>query len=101
MEELANATGNEEVRPNTSNYNSVISALANSQDKGAASQAKKILKRMEHLYHTTCNDLIKPYMDTYNAIIDAWAKSGEHDATNLGWTKVRTGNWIRYRTVPT
>ena len=45
---------------------------------------------MEHLYHTTGNDLVKPCMDTYNAIIDAWAKSGEHDATNLGWTKVRT-----------
>lgn len=82
MEELANATGNEEVRPNTSNYNSVISALANSQDEGAASRAEKILERMENLYRTTGDDLIKPRTDTYNAIIDAWAKSGEHDAAN-------------------
>lgn len=80
MEELANTTGNEEVRPNSYNYNSVISALANSQDKGAASRAEKILERMENLYRLSGDEKIKPRTATYNAIIDAWAKSGDTDA---------------------
>jgi len=80
MEELANTTGNEEVRPNSYNYNSVISALANSHDEGAASRAEKILQRMEDLYRTTGDESVKPRAATYNAIIDAWAKSGEVDA---------------------
>ncbi|KAL7530932.1 hypothetical protein ACHAXR_003754 [Thalassiosira sp. AJA248-18] len=82
MEELANTTGNEEVRPNSYNYNSVISALANSQDQGAASRAEQILEKMEDLYRTTGDDNVKPRTATYNAIIDAWAKSGEMDAAN-------------------
>lgn len=82
MEELANTTGNEEVRPNTYNYNSVISALANSWDEGAASRAEKILEGMENLYRTTGDDNVKPRTATYNAIIDAWAKSGEADAAS-------------------
>jgi hypothetical protein len=82
MEELANTTGNEEVRPNSFNYNSVISALANSQDEGAASRAEKILERMENLYRTTGDFDVRPRTATYNAIIDAWAKSGEIDAAD-------------------
>eukprot|EP00584_Thalassiosira_punctigera_P014760 CAMPEP_0172553960 /NCGR_PEP_ID=MMETSP1067-20121228/52547_1 /TAXON_ID=265564 ORGANISM="Thalassiosira punctigera, Strain Tpunct2005C2" /NCGR_SAMPLE_ID=MMETSP1067 /ASSEMBLY_ACC=CAM_ASM_000444 /LENGTH=674 /DNA_ID=CAMNT_0013342243 /DNA_START=166 /DNA_END=2191 /DNA_ORIENTATION=+ len=82
MEEWADATGNEEVRPNSYNYNSVISALAHSQDEGAASRAEKILERMETLHRTTGDEKIKPRTATYNAIIDAWAKSGEVDAAD-------------------
>lgn len=82
MEELANTTGNEDVRPNSYNYNSVISALANSQDEGSALRAEKILERMETLYRETGDESIKPRTATYNAIIDAWAKSGEMDAAN-------------------
>ena len=82
MEEWANTTGNEDVRPNSFNYNSVISALANSHDVGAASRADKILERMEHLHRTTGDESVKPRTATYNAIIDAWAKSGEVDAAD-------------------
>lgn len=82
MEEWADTTGNEEVRPNSYNYNSVISALAHSQDEGAASRAEKILERMENLHRTTGDEDVKPRTATYNAIIDAWAKSGEMDAAN-------------------
>lgn len=82
MEEQADTTGNEEVRPNSYNYNSVISALANSQDEGAASRAEKILERMENLHRMTGDDNIKPRTATYNAVIDAWAKSGEIDSAN-------------------
>jgi len=82
MEELANTTGNEDVRPNTFNYNSVISALANSEDQEAPSRAEKILEEMENLYRTTGNSNVKPRTATYNAIIDAWAKSGEEDAAS-------------------
>ncbi|KAL9188006.1 hypothetical protein ACHAXT_006384 [Thalassiosira profunda] len=80
MEELADTTGNEDVRPNSYNYNSVISALAHSQEEGAASRAEKILERMENLYRETGDDNIRPRTATYNAIIDAWAKSGDIDA---------------------
>mmetsp|Transcript_3386 Transcript_3386/g.7469 ORF Transcript_3386/g.7469 Transcript_3386/m.7469 type:complete len:686 (-) Transcript_3386:1196-3253(-) len=82
MEELANTTGNEEVRPNTYNYNSVISALANSWDHGAPSRAEKILEQMETLHRTSGDDNVKPRTATFNAIIDAWAKSGEPDAAD-------------------
>jgi len=82
MEEWADTTGNEDVRPNSYNYNSVISALANSQDEGAASRAEQILERMENLHRTTGDNQIKPRTATYNAIIDAWAKSGEIDAAD-------------------
>lgn len=82
MEEWADTTGNEDVRPNSFNYNSVISALANSQDVGAASRAEKILERMESLHRTTGGESVKPRTATYNAIIDAWAKSGEVDAAD-------------------
>lgn len=82
MEELADTTGNEDVRPNFYNYNSVISALAKSHDEGAAFRAELILERMENLYRTTEDDNVKPRTATYNAIIDAWAKSGEIDAAN-------------------
>jgi pentatricopeptide repeat protein len=82
MEEWADATGNEDVRPNSFNYNSVISALANSHDVGAASRAEKILERMEGLHRATADEGVKPRTATYNAIIDAWAKSGEVDAAD-------------------
>ena len=49
MQELVNATGNEEDRLNLSNYNSIISALANSQGEGAASKNEKILEWMDFL----------------------------------------------------
>ena len=80
MEDWAESTGNEDSRPNSYNYNSVISALANSHEAGAASRAETILERMEDLYRMTGDDSVKPRTATYNAIIDAWAKSGEVDA---------------------
>lgn len=82
MEDLADTTGNEDVRPNSYNYNSVISALANSQEDGSASRAEKILEEMENLHRMTGDSDVKPRTATYNAIIDAWAKSGEMDAAN-------------------
>ena len=82
MEEWADATGNEDTRPNSYNYNSVISALANSQEDGAAARAENILQRMEGLYRETGDEDVKPRTATYNAIIDVWAKSGEYDAAD-------------------
>jgi len=82
MEEWADATGNEATRPNSYNYNSVISALANSQEEGAAARAENILQRMEDLYRETGDEDVKPRTATYNAIIDVWAKSGEFDAAD-------------------
>ena len=64
MEELNKTTGNKDVRPNSFNYNSVSSALANSQDKGAASRAEMILERMETLHQETGDDNIKPQTAT-------------------------------------
>lgn len=82
MEKLAKETGNKDVRPNSYNCNSVISALANSKEVGAASRAEKILEKLERLYRETGDEMFKPRTATYNAIIDVWAKSGEVDAAN-------------------
>ena len=82
MDELASATGNEDVRPNSYNFNSVISAWANDGGGDAAFRAEKILERMELLYRQTGQEDVKPRTVTYNAVIDAWAKSGELDGAH-------------------
>jgi len=82
MDELASRTGNEDVRPNSYNFNSVISAWANDSGDDAAFRAEKILERMEVLYRQTGQEDVKPRTVTYNAVIDAWAKSGELDGAH-------------------
>jgi hypothetical protein len=82
MDELASRTGNEDVRPNSYNFNSVISAWANDGGDDAAFRAEKILERMEVLYRQTGQEDVKPRTVTYNAVIDAWAKSGELDGAH-------------------
>lgn len=82
MDELASRTGNEDVRPNSYNFNSVISAWANHDGGGAAFRAEQILERMEVLYRQTGKEDTKPRTVTYNAVIDAWAKSGELDGAH-------------------
>ncbi len=82
MDELASVTGNEDVRPNSYNFNSVISAWANNGDGDAAFRAETILQQMEVLYRQTGQEDVKPRTVTYNAVIDAWAKSGELDGAH-------------------
>lgn len=82
MDELASRTGNEDVRPNSYNFNSVISAWANKGGGDAAFRAENILERMELLYRQTGQEEVKPSTVTYNAVIDAWAKSGEIDGAH-------------------
>ena len=82
MDELASRTGNEDVRPNSYNFNSVISAWANNGGGESAFRAEKILERMEVLYRRTSREDVKPRTATYNAVIDAWAKSGEMDGAH-------------------
>ena len=82
MDELASVTGNKDVRPNSYNFNSVISAWANHGGGDAAFRAEKILERMEVLYRQTGDEDVKPRTVTYNAVIDAWAKSGEIDGAH-------------------
>mmetsp|Transcript_26115 Transcript_26115/g.40623 ORF Transcript_26115/g.40623 Transcript_26115/m.40623 type:complete len:690 (+) Transcript_26115:247-2316(+) len=82
MDELASVTGNEDVRPNSYNFNSVISAWANNGGGDAAFRAENILERMEVLYRQTGQEDVKPRTVTYNAVIDAWAKSGELDGAH-------------------
>ncbi|EED96595.1 predicted protein [Thalassiosira pseudonana CCMP1335] len=74
MEKLAKETGNKDVRPNSYNCNSVISALANSKEVGAASRAEKILEKLERLYRETGDEI------SFNTVLNAWAKSGDADA---------------------
>ncbi|KAL3778897.1 hypothetical protein ACHAWO_007863 [Cyclotella atomus] len=77
MEKLADETGNDEVRPNSYNVNSVINAWAKS---GNAGNAEKILQKMERMYRDTGDERFRPRTETYNAIIDSYSKSGEADA---------------------
>lgn len=80
MEKLADQTGNEEVRPNSYNCNSVISAYAKSGEAGSAAKAELILQKMERMFKDSGDERLKPRTETYNAIIDAYAKSGEMEA---------------------
>ena len=69
MQELANATGNEEDRLNLSNYNSIISALVNSQGKGTASRAEKILELMDFfIERQAMNDLMMSFFPAWDTL---------------------------------
>ena len=51
--------GNEDVKPNTLSYSSVITAWANSRDPNAGMRAEALLKRMEEQYKMG-NEDVKP-----------------------------------------
>ncbi len=58
------------IRPNTINYNTVLTTYANSGMFDAAEHTERILKTI----------MREPNVISYNACIDAWAKSGHADS---------------------
>jgi len=69
-------TGLQEVKPNSYNYNSLISAWANGEE-GSVFRAEEVLDRMESLYKAGDQD-VKPTTVSYNAVIDAYSKFDGH-----------------------
>ena len=68
----------EDAKPNTLSFNSVITVWANSFDSPARKQAKAILAQMQRLYEAGVTD-VKPNTVSFNAVILAWANS--HDSS--------------------
>lgn len=62
--------------PNTVTINLVISAYANSKEKGAAERAEQILMRMEDLYKKG-DDRLKPNTILCTTVMDGYVKSEE------------------------
>jgi hypothetical protein len=62
--------GNNNVKPNTITYNSVIDAWANSKDPNAGIRAEAILQRMEEQYKMGNRD-VEPNTLSYNSAINA------------------------------
>lgn len=58
------------IKPNTINYNTILTAYANSGMADAADHTERILR----------NVIERPNVISYNACIDAWAKSGHSDS---------------------
>ena len=72
--------GNEDVKPDTTSYNSVITAWANSRDSSASLRAEAILKLMEKQCTMMGNADVKPDTKSYSATITAWANSRDSSA---------------------
>ena len=81
MEELHRA-GDDNVKPTTVVYNSVIAAWAKSGEAGAAERAEELLARMQQIAKASGGDDDAVRADTisYNSAIDAWARADEYGA---------------------
>ena len=69
------------VQPDTTTFNSLISAWTNSRDPRAADKAAKYLKDMTRLYeggHESC----KPDTTSFNAVVNAWSRSKDSMAAD-------------------
>ncbi len=78
MEEQAEM-GNEDVKPDTTTYNTTITAWANGRDANAGAQAEALLNLMEE-EHKMGHEDDKPNSVTFNSIIAAWANSQDPNA---------------------
>ena len=68
--------GNENIRPNTITYSSVLDAHAR---QGDVNGANKVFKMMEEDYKSG-NKKAKPNVQTRSILIDAWSKSENQGA---------------------
>eukprot|EP00986_Skeletonema_menzelii_P020652 scaffold31912_cov171-Skeletonema_menzelii.AAC.4 len=77
-------TGNENIQPDTTSFNAVIHAYANTNRFSAgapqrAKMAERVVKRMEKSFKSGENDQVKPDVVSYTAVINAYAKAAEFD----------------------
>ncbi len=94
--------GNELVLINTSLYNKVLDAWANSSEEGSAERTEEILLRMERMFLQQGNESVKPDEASYNAVVKAYVKNGNRDiaATKAEAIVQRMENQIDVMGVP-
>ena len=82
---LYQETKNDKIQPDTTSFNSVIHAYANSRDiKGAmdrARHAEDLLRLMNQLYNSGENSNVKPDVVSYSAVINAYSKAASQNVT--------------------
>mmetsp|Transcript_14781 Transcript_14781/g.27814 ORF Transcript_14781/g.27814 Transcript_14781/m.27814 type:complete len:924 (-) Transcript_14781:1703-4474(-) len=71
----------EMLKPDTYSYNTVLKALANSNEKGSVERARQILEKMERR-HANGDISVKPDAITYNTVILAYGNNGGIGAGN-------------------
>lgn len=71
---------NDDIKPTTINFNTVLDAWAKSGGgRASAERAEEILEWMDRLYKGGNKD-VRPDTITFNAVLDAWARSGDRMA---------------------
>jgi pentatricopeptide repeat protein len=63
------------VKPDTYSFNTVLKALANSNEKGSIERARLILDKMEKCF-ANGDTRVKPDAITYNTVVSAYANNG-------------------------
>ena len=77
MEQL-HRDGDDNVKPTTVVYNSVIAAWAKSGEAGSAERAEDLLARMQQMAKTSGDADIRADTISFNTVIDAWARAEEY-----------------------
>ena len=77
MEQL-HRDGDDNVKPTTVVYNSVIAALAKSGEAGSAELAEDLLARMQQMAKTSGDADVRADTISFNSVIDAWARAEEY-----------------------
>ena len=77
MEQL-HRDGDDNVKPTTVVYNSVITAWAKSGEAGSAERAEDLLARMQQMAKTSGDADVRADTISFNSVIDAWARAEEY-----------------------
>jgi hypothetical protein len=87
--------GDQDFKPNTRTYTSVIDAWAKSGERGAARRAEQILNNMKSRYEAAGDPDVKPNVHTANAVCNACAFSkNEEDREEALQIAFRVFNWL-------
>ena len=87
--------GDNDFKPNTRTYTSVIDAWAKSGEEGAAKRAEHILISMDDLFKKTNDPDVKPNVHTANAVCNACAFTKvDHDKAEALEIAFRVFDWI-------
>jgi len=70
--------GDDNVKPTTVVYNSVMAAWAKSGEAGSAERAEDLLARMQQMAKTSGDASVRADTISFNSAIDAWARAEEY-----------------------
>lgn len=84
MMDLYLTTKNDKIQPDTTSFNAVIHAYANTSrnSRGApkrARRAEELIKEMERLYTSGENEKVKPDVVSYSAVVNAYARAAPQE----------------------